>query len=85
MGKMNDPRPSGATPSGRTAPPWRRAVAAAFPHTVPVLTGYLVLGIAYGVLMQAKGFGAPWVLLMSGVAFCGSMQFAAISLLDLRL
>ena len=47
MKKTNDPRPSGATPSGRTAPPWRRAVAAAFPHTVPVLTGYLVLGIAY--------------------------------------
>ena len=81
MKKTNDSRLSGATPSGQTAPPWRCAVAAAFPHTVPVLTGYLVLGIAYGVLMQAKGFGAPWVLLMSGVAFCGSMQFAAISLL----
>ena len=59
----------------------RRALRAAFPHTIPVLTGYLVLGIAYGVLMQSKGFGAPWVLLMSGVAFCGSMQFAAITLL----
>lgn len=81
MKKTNDSRLSGATPSGRTAPPLRCAVASAFPHTVPVLTGYLVLGIAYGVLMQAKGFGAPWVLLMSGVAFCGSMQFAAISLL----
>lgn len=60
---------------------FRRTLAAAFPHTVPVLTGYLVLGIAYGMLMQAKGYGAPWVLLMSGVAYCGSMQFAAISLL----
>ena len=35
----------------------------------------------HGVLMQSKGFGAPWVLLMSAVAFCGSMQFAAITLL----
>ena len=59
----------------------RRALRAAFPQTIPVLTGYLVLGVAYGVLMQSKGFGAPWVLLMSGVAFCGSMQFAAITLL----
>ena len=56
-------------------------MAAAFPHTVPVLTGFLVLGIAYGMLMQSKGYGAPWALLMSGVAYCGSMQFAAISLL----
>ena len=61
--------------------PFKGSVAAAFPHTVPVLTGFLVLGIAYGMLMQFKGYGAPWALLMSGVAYCGSMQFAAISLL----
>lgn len=58
-----------------------RILAAAFPHTVPVLTGYLVLGMAYGVLMQAKGYGAIWAFLMSAVAFCGSMQFVAITLL----
>ena len=58
-----------------------RTLAAAFPHTVPVLTGYLVLGMAYGVLMQAKGYGAIWACLMSAVAFCGSMQFVAITLL----
>lgn len=61
--------------------PLLQAVRAAFPHTIPVLTGFLVLGIAYGVLMQSKGYGAPWVLLMSGVAYCGSMQFVAITLL----
>ena len=58
-----------------------RTLAAAFPRTVPVLTGYLVLGVAYGVLMQAKGYGAIWAFLMSAVAFCGSMQFVAITLL----
>ena len=57
------------------------AVRAAFPSTVPVLTGYLVLGIAYGVLMQTKGYGVPWVLLMCCLAYCGSMQFVAITLL----
>ena len=50
------------------------AVRVAFPSTVPVLTGYLVLGIAYGVLMQTKGYGVPWVLLMCCLAYCGSMQ-----------
>ena len=62
-------------------PVWRPALRAAFPHTVPVLTGFLTLGIAYGVLMQTKGFGVGWSVLMSAVAFGGSMQFVAITLL----
>lgn len=57
------------------------ALRAAFPHTVPVLTGFMALGIAYGVLMQAKGYGVLWAVLMSAVAFCGSMQYVAITLL----
>ena len=27
----------------------------AFPYTIPVLVGYIFLGMAYGVLMKAKG------------------------------
>lgn len=57
------------------------ALRAAFPHTIPVLTGFLFLGVAYGVLMNTKGYGPLWATLMSAVAFCGSMQFVAISLL----
>ena len=57
------------------------ALAAAFPHTLPVLTGFLVLGIAYGMLMQKNGYGVQWAVLMSAIAFCGSMQFIAITLL----
>lgn len=57
------------------------AFKAAFPHTIPVLTGFMVLGIAYGVLMQTKGYGVIWAVLMSAIAFCGSMQFVAITLL----
>lgn len=60
---------------------WKEALLAAFPHTIPVLTGFLVLGMAYGVLMQTKGYGVFWSVLMSAVAFCGSMQFVAITLL----
>ena len=36
--------------------PRRAAVRAAFPHTIPVLTGFLFLGAAYGILMNSKGF-----------------------------
>lgn len=70
----------GSTPSHET-PWWRTALRAAFPHTIPVLTGYMFLGIAYGVLMNAKGYGPLWSVLMSAIAFGGSMQFVAISLL----
>ena len=59
----------------------KKALNAAFPATIPVLTGFLCLGMAYGVLMQTKGYGPLWSTLMSAVAFCGSMQFVAITLL----
>lgn len=58
-----------------------KALSVAFPLTLPVLAGFLVLGMAYGMLMQTKGYGTLWAVLMSAVAFCGSMQFVAITLL----
>ena len=64
-----------------TSSPRARAAAAAFSRTLPVLTGFLVLGIAYGVLMQQNGYGPLWSTLMSALAFCGSMEFAAVPLL----
>ncbi|MEG0310412.1 MAG: AzlC family ABC transporter permease [Eubacterium sp.] len=60
---------------------FEQAFRVAFPLTIPVLTGFLVLGLSYGVLMQTKGYGVFWSVLMSAVAFCGSMQFVAITLL----
>ncbi len=60
---------------------WRYTLKAAFPHTIPVLLGFLVLGIAYGLLMDSKGYGIMWSVPMSLLCFCGSMQFVAVSLL----
>lgn len=57
------------------------ALKAAFPHNISIITGFTFLGIAYGVLMSTKGYGPIWSLLMSAIAFCGSMQFVAINLL----
>lgn len=59
----------------------RTAFRTAFPVTVPVLTGYVCLGLAYGVLMAANGYGPLWSVLMSAVGFCGSMQYAVIPIL----
>jgi 4-azaleucine resistance transporter AzlC len=59
----------------------KSALFAAFPHTIPVFTGYLVLGAAYGILMNSKGLSLIWILIASIFVFAGSMQFVAVSLL----
>ena len=57
------------------------ALKAACPATIPVLTGYGCLGLAYGLLMAANGYGPLWSTLMSAIGFGGSMQYVAITLL----
>jgi 4-azaleucine resistance transporter AzlC len=56
------------------------ALRAAFPHTIPVLTGYVFLGAAYGILMNSKGYSLPWVTFTSLFIYAGSMQFVSVSL-----
>lgn len=45
------------------------ALKAAFPHTVPILTGYLAVGLAYGLLMASKGYNFLWSGFVSAFAF----------------
>ena len=61
--------------------PQNSALRAAFPATVPVLTGYLCLGIAYGVLMRTAGYGLGWALFLSVICYAGSMEFLTVTLL----
>lgn len=53
----------------------------AFTATIPVMTGYLVLAIGFGILLKTKGYGLGWSLAMSGFIYAGSMQYLAIDLL----
>ena len=59
------------------------ALRAAFPHTIPVLTGYLILGAAYGILMNSKGFSLLWIIIASVFVYAGSMQFVSVALLTM--
>lgn len=59
----------------------RNAFKAAFPYTIPILAGFLFLGTAYGVYMNASGFPAIYPMLMSLTIFAGSMEFVAVNLL----
>ena len=65
----------------RTKGGFSPALKAAFPVTVPVMTGYLCLGFAYGVLMADAGYGVGWALLLSVICYAGSMEFVTVSLL----
>ncbi|MBQ4557365.1 MAG: AzlC family ABC transporter permease [Clostridia bacterium] len=49
--------------------------------TIPVLSGYIVLGMGFGILMQTKGYGIWWTLAMSAFVYAGSMQYLAVDLL----
>lgn len=53
----------------------------AFIHTLPVLTGYLILGFGFGVVLRDAGYGILLSFLMSLFIYSGSMQFVAVGLL----
>lgn len=56
-----------------------RAFRAAFPYTIPVLTGYLFIGMAFGVMIQEKGYNFLWAMLMSLLIYAGSGQYLAVN------
>ena len=58
-----------------------RLVKAVFPHTIPVMTGYVFMGMAFGILLASKGYGPGWAFLMAVIIFAGSAQFVAVGLL----
>ena len=53
----------------------------AFYATIPVMAGYLVLGIGFGMVLRTRGYGILWALAMSVFIYAGSMQYVAIDLL----
>ena len=61
--------------------PSKKELKRAFLRTGPVLTGYLVLGMGFGVLLRTHGLGVPWALAMSVLIYAGSMQYVAIDLI----
>lgn len=53
----------------------------AFIDTLPVLTGYMVLGIGFGILMKTNGYEIWHAFAMSLFIYAGSMQYVAIGLM----
>lgn len=61
---------------------WRTALKAAFPHTIPVFAGYLVLGFGFGLLLQSKGYNPLWAILMCVTIYGGSIQYVGVDILS---
>lgn len=58
-----------------------RAFRAAFPHTLPILAGFLLLGFAYSLLMHTKGFSFLYPMCMAMTIFGGSLEYITVSML----
>lgn len=48
-------------------------------HSIPILIGFIPVGLAYGVLMQASGLNWVWTGAASLLVFAGSLQSLAVS------
>ncbi len=61
---------------------YKVAFKAAFPHTIPVMTGYLFIGIAFGVMFADKGYNFVWAGIMSLLVYAGSGQYLAVNFFE---
>lgn len=60
----------------------KQTLKSAFIATIPVLTGYLVLGFGFGIILKSNGYSILLALAMSTFIYAGSMQYVAIGLLS---
>ena len=60
----------------------KHLIKTAFIKSLPVMAGYVVLAIGFGILMKEAGYGLFWSFLMSFTVYAGSMQYVTVSLLS---
>ena len=57
------------------------AIRAAFPKTLPIMAGFIFLGMSYGILITSRGFSPIYPIATSLFVFAGSLEFALVGLL----
>lgn len=60
----------------------RKEFSYAFMQSVPVMLGYIFLGIAFGLMIQNAGYHFIWAFVCSLFIYAGSMQFVLVTLLS---
>lgn len=58
-----------------------KALRAAFPYTIPIMTGFLFLGMSYGIYMHVSGFSFWYPMFMAMTIFAGSVEFVCVNFL----
>ncbi|MBR0127207.1 MAG: AzlC family ABC transporter permease [Firmicutes bacterium] len=53
----------------------------AFVDSIPIMAGYVFIGIGFGIIMVDKGMGIWWVLAACVLIYSGAMQFVTINLI----
>lgn len=59
----------------------KKTLKTALIDTLPVLTGYLVLGFGFGIILKTSGYGILLAFAMSFFIYAGAMQYVAIGLI----
>ncbi len=59
----------------------KKTIKLAYKKSLPVMAGYIVLGIGFGILLKDAGYGLCWSFLMGLTIYAGSMQYVSVSLL----
>ncbi|USS84583.1 AzlC family ABC transporter permease [Fructilactobacillus myrtifloralis] len=57
------------------------SAAAGFKDTVPTLSGYVGVGLAFGIVAKAAGLNVIMIVLMSAITYSGAAQFVIVSML----
>jgi 4-azaleucine resistance transporter AzlC len=58
------------------------AIRRAFPFTIPILLGYIPLGIAFGLMLENVGYNVIWGIVSSIFIFSGTGQFIETGFLN---
>lgn len=59
-----------------------RIIRLAFIKSLPVMAGYIVLGIGFGILLRNAGYGVLWSFAMSLFIYAGTMQYVGVGLIS---
>lgn len=59
----------------------KKAFERALPYTVPVIIGYMFLGITFGIMVSQEGYNPLFAPFLSLTIYAGSMQFIILPLL----
>ncbi|USS86007.1 AzlC family ABC transporter permease [Fructilactobacillus cliffordii] len=54
---------------------------AGFKDTIPTLSGYIGVGLAFGIVAKAAGLNVLMITLMSAITYSGAAQFVIVSML----